>query len=769
MKKRWVSILLTLIISVAAMPAFSVFANTEPYYYLDQTYENLETTDDFSIGEEELGVSFLSKNSKIKVVGSDFSLLGTRSLAINECDMRWEELSLIDDKMYIGLTVRADADFNNELKVSFRTLQPSERKTDYTSFTAFYFSKDRERILLKDCAGNIVAELEQDIRYEIYCEFLRGSDSYNIYINDIIAAENCNSGIKVYSVENMQVTVKSHGTINKPYVIVDNVSVFAKGKNLQKYSEQTTDKIPEINPPQIKENKEIRVFVNTTEIAMANAPVLEKNTVYIDVEQLARCLGLTLTEDKANKKFILSNENVTAEAVIGSKTLRINGKEYTILNAPEKINGIIMVTPNFLSEVLNAKVWWDRAANTVVISLGEAKKDGLLKIIGGKLYMNAEPYYEISFNKHDLFEKVLAGNSLDADKELKQLNELGVKSIRVFTFSNEFLNLMYNQQEQEKYFKAMDEFFDLCDKYNIKIVACMGLAEEYVLQKDLVGAGEYVLSVENTVDLVVDSQSESRKNLYNYIEKFILRYKDRESVLMWEIANEMDVNAIAESQSRKPSYSLMQLAKFYGDCADKIREFDEVHLITGGDSILKNGQDKSVTALLNEKLDVISVHVYGHSDLQQYVLQAQTLGKVLYNGATNSASSETGQEFRIDTEVHLNFITESGVQLSHWWNFNFDDDEMIKLISEANKNLKEKYCVNSAEEENTTDAWENPSFQVVDSSKITDGIEFAVMASFKSKFVRFCILSGIIVFVTLVCIILLTREKLKRKRVEDFV
>ena len=238
---------------------------------------------------------------------------------------------------------------------------------------------------------------------------------------------------------------------------------------------------------------------------------------------------------------------------------------------------------------------------------------------------------------------------------------------------------------------------------------------------------------------------------------------------MWEIANEMDINAGAHSQSIQPSYSLMQLAKFYGDCADKIREFDKFHLITSGDSLLQSGQDESVTALLNEKLDIISVHAYGHSDLPQYMLQAQKLGKVLYNGATNSATSEESQDFYNDTKVHLNFITESGVQLSHWWDFNFDDNEMIKLISEANKNLKEKYCVNSAEEENTTDAWENPSFQVVDSSKITDGMEFAVMASFKSKFIRFCVLSGTIVFVTLACIILLTREKLKRKRTEDFV
>jgi len=760
MKKRWVSLLLALIISVAAMPAFSVFAGSELYYRLDQTYENLETTDDFNVGKEELGVSYLSENSKIKVVGSDFSLLGTRSLAINECDMRWDALSLIDEKMYVGLTVRADAEFNNDLNVSFTTLQPSANKTKYAHVNAFCISKNNEKILLKDCNNNTVAELDQDIRYGIYCEFSRKSDLYNIYVNDVLAAENCSSGVKVYSAEDIQVNVKSLEAANKSYVIIDNVCVFAKGKNMQKYSEQNTGEAPEIIQTQIKENKNIRVFINTTEIAMANAPVSKKNTVYTDIEQLARCLGLTLTEDKAKKIFVLANENVTAEAVIGSKVLRINGKEYTILNAPEKINGVIMVPLNFLSEVLNAKVWWDSAANTVVISLGEAKKDGLLKIIGGKLYMNAEPYYEISFNKADLFNKVLTGNLQSAENELKQLNELGVKSIRVFTFSDELLNLIYDENQQDKYFKAMDEFFDLCDKYEIKVVACLGLAEDYLLKKDLVSTEEYVLSTETKLDLIVDSQSESRKNLYSYLEKFITRYKDRKSVLMWEIASEMDIN---------PDYSLTQLAEFYADCADIIREFDKVHLITSGDSIFKSEQGEEALTLLNKTLDVISVHAYGHCDLPKYVLQAQKLGKVLFNGATSSASLAEGQDFYNDTKVHLNFITESGVQISYWWDFDFSDEEIIKLVSGANKTLKDKYCVNSAEEENTTDAWENPSFQVVDSSLITDGMEFAVMASFRSKFIRFCILSGVIAAASLVCVFLLTREKLKRKRTEDFV
>ena len=809
MKKRWVSILLTLIISVAAMPAFSVFAAQDFYYYVDQTYEDLEITDDFSANSEGLGVSFLSENSKIKVVSSDLALLGTRSLAINVCDMRWGKLSLADEKMYIGLTLRADQEFNNELKVSFTTLKPSANQPENESLVAFSVSRNSGKIFLKDCKGNQVAELQEKNRHVIYCEFSRGSDSYNIYVDNSIKAENCNSGVKVYSIENMQIQVNAFdvGVGNNaesvatttPYILVDNVLVYAKGKSYpQKYSAQQTGKIPEVELPQNKENKDIRVFVNTMELAMANVPVLQKNTVYIDVEQLARCLSMTLKEDKANKKFVLSNENVIAEAIIGSKAIKVNGKDYNIAKAPEKINGVIMVSPNFLSEVLNAKVWWDSNENMVVITLGKEKTDDILRVVGEKLYMNGEPYYEVSLNKYDLFYNVL--NSMQTGAEntstavettLKQLSENGIKSVRVFTFSNELVNFIYNEKQQEIYFKAMDHFFDLCDKYDIKVIACLGFDEAYVLKKDFMGAEGFVLSTENSVDLIVNPKSESRKNLYGYIEKFVSRYKDRESVLMWEMANELNLKADIGNYVNRQTYSLLQLAKFYGDCADKIRQFDNVHIIASGDSILRKDQWSSfkavmngskvqgsadtkeetieALALINEKLDIVSIHTNDNYELSQYMIYAEKLDKVLYNGAADTVDLQENEEIYSDKNLYLNFITESGLQISHWFDSDFDDLEMAELIKETNNNLKIRYCVNSAEDENTTDAWENPTFQVVDSKNITNGLEYAIMASIKSKFIRFCIFGGLIIFISLVCVVLLTREKLKRKRTEDFV
>ena len=192
--------------------------------------------------------------------------------------------------------------------------------------------------------------------------------------------------------------------------------------------------------------------------------------------------------------------------------------------------------------------------------------------------------------------------------------------------------------------------------------------------------------------------------------------------------------------------------------------------------------------MLNEKLDIISIHAYGlgisdnTATFDIYMQYADTLDKPLYVGETNGAFDLENEDFYLDSKAYLNSIVNSGVQLSHWWTFRsdrqgFDDGylwrvdsgELLDLIVEANKTLRATYHINKADDENTTDAWQDPYFQVLDISKISDGKEFAVMASLNSKLIRFGILSGVLFVVVVFCVILLTREKLKRKRTEDFV
>lgn len=846
MNRRLMSLLLAIVILAAAVPASVISYADEamPIEHVFVNYEGLKVTEMFSDDSTGIGASYLAPGSKVKVVGANYSLMGTRSLAINKCDMRWWTINANDQEYYIDLTVKANEDFNNTLALSFSSRQPTVGASVSASYTPFKITKQDGKSVVLDSEGNIALEMDPSVRYSIRCVFKRGSDKYDILINNVAVSKECNLSAPVYTIDYMAIDVNplpndnsgntTETDLKEPYILIDNPSVITKGRYYpQRFSAQETGATPLVKIPDDVSTKDIRVFINTTEIIMADAPIERSGTVYIDIEQILRCIGATFKEDKSNRTYNISNDKVDISGTLGSKSVKINGETYKLNASPEKISGTIMVSPDFICQAFNAKVWWDEAGKLLIFSTGKYKNDDILRNIGGKFFMNGEPYYEISFNKFDLFYQVMASyedsNEFPseeytvsaAEAALKQLHDLGFRSIRVFMYSGVYQDLMYNEAHQETYFKAMDQVFDLCDKYDIKVVVCLGLIETYLLKNDYVEGQGWITGTETVNELVINSQSESRKNLNEYIKKFITRYKDRKSVLMWEIRNEGNLEADIGAAVNKVTYSLIQLAKFYGDCADEIRKYDKEHMITSGDSVLRSSQWNLLAdvmsgnelrwktdtlqerlkalSLLNEKLDVISAHAYGlgisansqymsengeisNCTFELYVKEAARLGKLFYNGETNAEKMLDSETFYEDTESYLNAMIEAGVQLSHWWTFRsdrqgfndgylwrVDSGELLELIINSNKKLKLRYVVNKAADDNITDAWADPAYEVFDSKKVSDGKEFVKKSSFKSQIIRMIILGVIVLAVCGVGVFVLTREKIKKKRKDDFV
>lgn len=876
LRKKIISALLVCVLLITGFQGLYILKGAAESQFTERllvTYEDMDLSDDFSADPDGLEASFLSSDSRIKVVGGDESVVGSRSLAINKCDMRWWNIGASDKEMYVGIVVKVNGNYHNKLDLSFTTSQPSELSAN-ASGKIITVTKQDGRTVILDASGNVVTELEAGVRYNIRAMFTWGSNKYSIYVNNVLVSENCEFKSNVYSVEGMNLVVSEipqknnseddlndrpsvfsaasdqnvssdqnaadseppdRPLISDPYILADNPSVSTSGHVYpQKYSAQKPGALPSVNIPDVEvRNDDISVYINTTKIAMSHAPVLRDGTLYLDIEQLARCVGMEFKKDNSNKTFHLTNTNAAIDAIIDNTAITINDRMYELTAPPRKINGVVMVTPNFINEAFNAKVWWDEPGKMLVITTGEYKKDDILRNVGGKFYMNGEPYYEISFNKFDLCYQIFAEyrpnseypssvyQSAAAEAALKQLSERGFSSVRVFVYSNAFPYIMYDEEEQETYFKAMDQLFDLCDKYNIKLVVCLGLIEDYLLKSEYIDGEGWIHSDESTAQMVTDADSESRQNVYKYLDLFINRYKDRKSVLMWEIENEGALKADVGEATRNVQYSIMQLAKFYGDCADKIRTIDSEHLITSGDSILRPAQwnlfndimnGESLTwntdtaeerlkalSLLNEKLDVISVHTYGtgisnesvykneygetvNCDFDMYMDEAARLGKVLYNGETNGGFSFESQTFYKDTQEYIDSIIDSGVQLSHWWTFRsdrqgfsdgylwrIDSGELLDMLSEANQRIKDIYTVNKAADDNTSDVWDDPSYEIFDSKAVIDGIEFVVQTSFRSKMLRLSVICGVLVAVISIGVFMLTREKLIKKRKKDIV
>ena len=484
-----------------------------------------------------------------------------------------------------------------------------------------------------------------------------------------------------------------------------------------------------------------------------------------------------------------------------------------------------MISPNFINEVFNVKVWWDREAQMLVITSGSQKNDGILRIVGDKFYMNGEPYYEISFNKFDLFYQLWAVYSNDgsypseayreeaAEKALKQLHDAGFRSIRVFCTAD-VPDLMYNLKTKLNYYETMDKMIDLCDKYDIKIVACMELiSDNFVVKQNIEGYG-LVHKKETSLDLVAYAESESRTLLAQYIKEFVDRYKSRKTILMYEIVNEGNMDADIGNTFAKVTYSLGQLADFYKFCADTIKAADGQRVVTTGDSALRIAQyhlfestmagkaEDDWTAdtisdrlyalsFLNFGTDVISTHVYGlgSDDSQLYYMEqvgtvmyydfdflmeeASKLGKPLYVGESQVLTESPGANYPKDAKAYLNKIINAGVQLTHWWTFRsdrqgFNDDfswrndegEIFNVLKEANGSLKEKYVVNAALEENSFLAGWDEDVEIIDTDKIVSGVQASKETSNLDALKWTLIIAGSLIVIC-VGVVILFRRRMK--------
>ena len=122
--------------------------------------------------------------------------------------------------------------------------------------------------------------------------------------------------------------------------------------------------------------------------------------------------------------------------------------------------------------------------------------------------------------------------------------------------------MIHDPVESEKYWAGLDELYDLFDKYGIKVVPSLSLGGSVMTACEYVEGLGYVSVGEDRIDLITNPESKSRAFQKAYIETYINRYKDRDTVLMWEINNEMNLDMDIGQAIGKVTYSAYQLSEF---------------------------------------------------------------------------------------------------------------------------------------------------------------------------------------------------------------
>lgn len=115
-------------------------------------------------------------------------------------------------------------------------------------------------------------------------------------------------------------------------------------------------------------NNQIKVQVNGSDVRFDTTPVIKNDTTLVGFRAILEAFGATVNWDEATKTVTAEKDGTTVVMTIGSTRVAVNGKEKTLLLAPEIINNSTMIPVRFVSEQLNMDVQWDDTARMISIS-----------------------------------------------------------------------------------------------------------------------------------------------------------------------------------------------------------------------------------------------------------------------------------------------------------------------------------------------------------------------------------------------------------------
>ncbi len=709
---------------------------------IDRYYHDFEGTlpsDAFSDQTAGFGMSYAG-GVRGQAVDGRYAIEG-RSVRLSNADLRWWNVYYNGLSFGFSVDVLCDEGFRDTSL--YWCAQNHIGSTSTESFNGGRVitvkADENGEPAVYNYEGQKLATLMRGEATTLTAIFTYGEAGYTVYMNGQVLAEGNRfaENSAIYAVRGLKMAVESRTETS--YITVDNIRAYTTGKKYpQPNSYQAPGELPTVTLPDELNTDGVMVYVNDAYVATVS--VGEGGSLLLPLSRTLTALGAEAT--------VLPSGNVTIATRTASYTLTADGRslcwndESVTLNTPAVVrDGVVYAPAQVFAEVAGAKVWYSEALGMVVLSADDFCTDSVLRSIGGSFWMNGEPYYEISFNKWDLSAQIAADASFNdgeytnrswctpettlagAERALRELSENGFRTIRIFA-SN--VNPGRGQEAIDRLFAHTDLMYDLCDRYGIRVVPCLGLMDGEFLDGLHVDGAGWVTGTESTYDLITDPDSRSRAWVYAFIDLYVNRYKDRDTILMWEIQNEGNLGADVAS-GVDATYSIAQLGDYYADVAARIRQNDPTRLVTGGDSLLRSAQwhlyaavmagaeehdwtiDNDLERLnalytIHYGVNTVSVHGYGvgyannsgHAyylkqignrypqkivDWELLLSEARRIGMPLYNGECGGMIDKNGNEFSADNVTpeaaeararYLQTLVDAGVQLTHWWAFNSD-------------------------------------------------------------------------------------------------
>lgn len=110
------------------------------------------------------------------------------------------------------------------------------------------------------------------------------------------------------------------------------------------------------------------VFINGVAQNFSSKPMQIKGTTFVPMRGIFQALQASVNWEPKAQRVNAWRESKYMNVTIGSKNAMLNGKPYTLLQAPFIQNGTTMVPLRFVSEALGADVKWDSKTGNIYIT-----------------------------------------------------------------------------------------------------------------------------------------------------------------------------------------------------------------------------------------------------------------------------------------------------------------------------------------------------------------------------------------------------------------
>lgn len=761
--KKWLKkisvMLLCAVIIASAFPAtaFAKLATYGEVVYASVNFDNCPTTDGYGdLSSNGINASFIPSNECSVQITTENAIENV-SARCQALDIRWWGLALQNKDYGLSLDFRLNESQFQGFYIGVEN-QDAATSFDYDEGHIIKMVKEigEEKTSVYNREGEKLTELDDGVLYHIELGLTTGQDTFSVTIN----GETVSTDSKLYStlqtlkcVRLFVMGEKNNQSEISSDIMIDNFKLYTGGWVYpQTYSAQAPGEIPGYDyPAHYVDTDAYSVYYNTELQNFTSEDIyVSENNAWLSAEKVIALLAAEI-------------DAVSYEVKDGKYLLNFtNGACLDITAMVEKVEDADVLSLASINEIFGAKVWLDTEGQMILLTTGSMIDDGFLYACGYRYVMNGEPYYEISFNKYNLYLNIMSyfsgqsnedgvtGEAILEEEEaaLRTLSENGFRSIRVFVNNPWSANYNIRNTEEGKalYFQVMDTMFDMCDKYGIKVVATLKLDADMFLEVENVN-GTWVTVGEQRADLIADPDSASRQNVYEFLDECITRYADRNTVLMWEVGNEILLDADIGHIVQQVQPSAIQVGEFYSDITEYIHNIDKNHLVSSGDARLRAqqwnflkytmsggtvgvGNDTAeeqyqLMYIVNKGIDVLSGHSQSASaaEFATYMDYARSFNKPYYvgeggiEGTCNYLDSNGNfiPECVNAAKEYLSRFAESGLQLMHWWDFeapNRSDNylwevsmattpDLFYAIADMNKEFQAAKMVNGAADVDT--------------------------------------------------------------------